>query len=409
MIVGITSNGIEGVPPIEMLALAQVIQPFLGAAGPRWDIVRVPVEQSANQVIVILVDPPQMGQPPFICRASGEGLQNGRLYFRGDGETREPTADELDLLMARGNSRPPAPVELDVSVVGTVVPLIIDAGRTLDEFVGKTRQRLLDAIAGPERDPNRSSESGSGLGLLDPPCTAPGLSAGMVRLVMGQPSAARGLAAFAESAMPESRTEDEYRVEIDVWERRFREAWPDAIEQFVGCALHANEVSVVNKTQTFLRDVEVRLHLNGAVEVVVHEGDADEPELPDLDLPPPPREWGPTSGANPLNLANPINLAALIPPSLHASQLHVPSSTSWKTTGSVDVSIDVGDLRPEATFTSDDGECTLVIRGDVPTAIGGTWTATAHGYNEVFRGEVEVEVAEPALLTDMLRRFLGLE
>lgn len=34
MIVGITKEGIEGVPPIEMLALSQVIQPFLGAAGP---------------------------------------------------------------------------------------------------------------------------------------------------------------------------------------------------------------------------------------------------------------------------------------------------------------------------------------------------------------------------------------
>ena len=33
MIVGITKQGIEGVPPIEMLALSQVIQPFLGAAG----------------------------------------------------------------------------------------------------------------------------------------------------------------------------------------------------------------------------------------------------------------------------------------------------------------------------------------------------------------------------------------
>ena len=68
MIVGITKQGIEGVPPIEMLALSQVIQPFLGAAGPRWDVVRVPVEGSTNQVLVILVDPPQVGQPPFIGR-----------------------------------------------------------------------------------------------------------------------------------------------------------------------------------------------------------------------------------------------------------------------------------------------------------------------------------------------------
>lgn len=134
MIVGITKQGIEGVPPIEMLALSQVIQPFLGAAGPHWDVVRVPVEGSTNQVLVILVDPPQVGQPPFICRSNGEGLQSGRIYYRGDGETREANADELDLLMARGASRPPAPVELDVAVVGTVVPLIVDE-QTVDDLV----------------------------------------------------------------------------------------------------------------------------------------------------------------------------------------------------------------------------------------------------------------------------------
>jgi hypothetical protein len=88
MIVGFAANGAEGVPPVEMLA--QVIQPILGADGPRWDIVRVPVPGSTKQVVIALVDPPQMGQAPFVCRASGEGLQDGRIYYRADGETRDP-------------------------------------------------------------------------------------------------------------------------------------------------------------------------------------------------------------------------------------------------------------------------------------------------------------------------------
>lgn len=160
MIIGITENGVEGVPPVEMLALSQVVQPFLGAAGPRWDIVRVSVEDSPNQVIVLLVDPPLTGQPPFICRSNGEGLQSGRIYFRGDGETREATADEVDLLMARGSARLADPVELEVGIVGTVVPLIVDEDRTINEYIVKTRRRLLDAL--PARpQPSRRSRKGS--------------------------------------------------------------------------------------------------------------------------------------------------------------------------------------------------------------------------------------------------------
>jgi len=409
MIVGITKSGIEGVPPIEMLALAQVIQPFLGAAGPRWDIVRVPIENSTNQVIVILVDPPQIGQPPFICRANGDGLQSGRVYFRGDGDTREPTADELDLLMARGAARPPAPVELEVGVVGTVVPLIVDDDRMINEYIIKVRKGLLDAIPAPEPEPKRSSATGVALGSPDAFIGAVGLSTAMSRLVAEQTSAARGLAAILGSEEPEKRTADEYKAEIDAWESRFRDAWPEAVELFAGYALQANEVTVANKTQTFLHDVEVKLHLDGAVEAVEYEGYSDGPEWQDLKLPRPPRKWGPTRRDNGFNPAYPTNWSALTSPSLYAPRPYVPSSTSWRTTGSVDVDIDVGDLRPEATFSSNGGESILVIRGEVPTSIRGTWTATARGYNEVFKGEVEVMVAEPAILTDMLRRFLGLK
>jgi hypothetical protein len=271
------------------------------------------------------------------------------------------------------------------------------------------RKRLLHAIPAPEPEPKRSSATGVATGFADALTGTMGLSAAMSRLVAEQTTAARGLAAFLGSEEPEKRTEDEYKAEIDAWESRFREAWPEAVELFAGYALQANEVTVDNKTQTFLHDVEVKLHLDGAVEAVEHEGYSDGPEWRDLKLPRPPRKWGPTRRDSGFNSAYPANWAALTSPSLYAPRPYVPSSTSWRTTGSVDVEIEVGDLRPEATFTSDDGESILIVRGKVPTSIRGTWTATARGYNEVFKGEVEVMVANPVLLTDMLRGFLGLE
>jgi hypothetical protein len=331
MIVGITKQGIEGVPPIEMLALSQVIQPFLGAAGPRWDVVRVPVEGSTNQVLVILVDPPQVGQPPFICRSNGEGLQSGRIYYRGDGETREANADELDLLMARGASRPPAPVELDVAVVGTVVPLTVDQ-QTVDDLVTNARRRLLAALPKPE--PKQSPTTGFATGSSDGFRAAMGASSSLSRLFADQTSAASHLAAFTATEEPEKRSEDEYRAEIDAWEERFRAAWAEAVELFAVHALAANEVTVVNKTQTFLHDVQVKLHLDGAVEAQERHGPAERPDWRDLKLPSPPRKWGPTKRDLGRYAGYPASLAASIASQPYMARPYVPPDASWKTTGS---------------------------------------------------------------------------
>ena len=82
---------------------------------------------------------------------------------------------------------------------------------------------------------------------------------------------------------------------------------------------------------------------------------------------------------------------------------------SWKTTGSVDVEVVVGDLRPEATFQTGDGDTVLLIRGETPAHVQGTWTATARGYNQVFTGVLEVAIAEPAHLTNLVRDFFNLD
>lgn len=406
MIVGIAKQGIEGIPPTEMLALSQVIQPFLGAAGPHWDVVRVPVEGSTNQVLVILVDPPQVGQPPFICRSNGEGLQSGRIYYRGDGETREANADELDLLMARGASRPPAPVELDVAVVGTVVPLIIDE-QTVDDLITNARQRLLAALPKPE--PKQSPATGFAMGSSDGFRAAMGASSALSRLLADQTSAASQFAAFTATEEPEKRSEDEYRAEIDAWEEQFRAAWAEAVELFAVHALPANEVTVVNKTQTFLHDVEVKLHLDGAVEAEERQGYGDGPDWQDLKLPPPPRKWGPRKRDLGLHAGYSASLAASIASQPYAPRPYVPPDASWKTTGSVDVEVVVGDLRPEATFQTEDGEAVLLIRGEAPEQVQGTWTATARGYNQLFTGAVQVTIAEPTHLTNLIRDFFDLD
>lgn len=271
MVVGITKNGAEGIDPIETLELQKVIKPFLGEAGPRWDVVRVPVEGSTKQVLVILVDPPQAGQPAFICRDNGDKLASGHVYFRDDGETRQATADEMDMLAARGVVRSGAPVDIAVSMVGPVVPVVVEETRTLEEYIAVEREALINALPKPPKPttatPNAPSGHQSAIAEL-----SKSISSGNI---------------FGSS--PEERTKEDYLASIDDWEARFRTAWPKAVRRFAGYALDAAEVQIENRAKTFLHDVEVNLHLEGEVRAVDYE------ELPKriddmkLKLPAPPR------------------------------------------------------------------------------------------------------------------------
>jgi hypothetical protein len=400
MVIGITANGIEGLPPIEMLELSKVVQPFLGVPGPRWDVFRVPVENSDRQVLVIVVEPPQPGQPVYICRASGDGLTDGRVYMRADGETREATSAEQDAMRERAVTTVAAPVELDVQVVGKVVPVTLDEASTLEEHISTTRARLLAALPllKPTTPATNPSGALTGLGGSD-------VFSRYASMANEIQEMANKAALQALSTIPEKRTADEYRAEIDAWEEKLREAWPAAVERLAGYALDPNEISVANETQTFLHDVEVKVHLEGAVTSIDYYEVPERGSDIELDLPRPPRSWGPIQR----DILGGIHTAGNFYPTNINPGVFRPSSSSWKNSGSVDVEVTVGDLRPEATFVTDDEESILVLFGDATEAVAGTWRATVRGYNEVFKGTVSVPLSEPRDLTKPMRYLLGLE
>lgn len=401
MIIGITKDSIRGVPPIEMLELTQVVERFTGVPGPKWDIVRVPVKDSINQVLLVVVEPPQMGQEAFICRANGDDLMDGAIYFRAEGQTRQAKSAELDQLKARGAAvDKAAPVELDVAVVGEVVPITVDDSRTLDEYVARTRARLIDSL--PKPKPPVEPKVGFG-----------GTGSRSLADLAGIRSALSGLAGVSlagqlaglSNEIPEDRSKEEYLAEIDQWEAEFREAWPDIVTEIAGYALDAAELSVLNKTQTYLHGLAMKLHLEGEVTTIDHfERGSVNPRM-DIDMPRPPRKWGPIQ-QDPLRNYMPALSAGLYQPSNFNIR---PSSSTWTNTGSVNIDVRVGDLRPEAEFVTGDNGSVLVIYGDAPEEVHGSWRATARGYNEVFKGETTVAVGQPRDLTKGIRIFLRLE
>lgn len=107
-----------------------------------------------------------------------------------------------------------------------------------------------------------------------------------------------------------------------------------------------------------------------------------------------------------LGIPNYANMGQLYTPS--ATQ-YIPHSISYKNGGSVDLSLDVGELRPRGTYVSEDEEIVLVVADRSLTSIRGTWELTARDHNDVYAGEIDVAVAGDRDLTAVARGILRLD
>lgn len=395
MVIGVAPGAVRGVPPIEVLEIDKIVSRYLGASGPRWDLVRVPVPDSKNEVLVIVVDPPKDGQQPFPCRKDGDGLVDGRIYIRADGETREAKGDEIDRLLVRGAVQELPEVSFGVSMDGAVHPIVVNTSQTLDDYLNRTSQRLLDALPKPEPE-----------SVDVPPALASALSPHIAAVSRMQADFAKIQASTAFSMMktePESRTESEYQASIDEWTAHFRERWPSAIDGLAGRLLSGVAIRVKNETKAFLHDVEVRIHLEGPVRGVEWTAD-DDFDSADLGLPEAPRSWGPTQRSAFAHLQGAPYFPSVAVPSAHQSSLE------WRNSGSVNLCLDVGDLRPREEYVFDDEELILVVPAEADTeAVRGTWEITARGHNEIYTGTIVVEVVDPVDLTNAMRILLGLD
>lgn len=386
MIIGITPEGVVGVPPVEMHELTQVIEPFLGPAGPRWDIQRVPVERSSNEVLLVIVEPPQAGDPIFPCRANGEKLSDGRVYIRADGETREANSAELDLLTTRSSAVSAAHVDLEVKIVSDLAPVDLDVNGCLEDYIAYERSRLLRAM--PRTKPESSTH----------PLSAYNLSSlGDATVLM------RSLKSINE--VPEDRTEEQYRAEIDAWEVEVRAVWTTAVDSFLGRLLPSLAIRLKNQSHRYLQDIQVKIHLEGNVTGITFLDRDDElPSKWSLGLPSGPRPWGPRP--------NPILDVGARPYYGPGLQPYIPplaSNLGWENSGSIDLTLRAGDLRPRATETFDEEELVLLLWTDASASpVHGTWEITARGYDHVFDGDLTIEIAEPVDLDSVLRSVLEL-
>ncbi|CRK52015.1 conserved hypothetical protein [Rhodococcus sp. RD6.2] len=372
MVLGVSQGSVSGLPFFEAKDLEDIVKKYIGDDGPRWDFERVRVDQDRD-IIVIKVDPPRPGDPVYTCYKDGpENLKNGGIYIRLDGQTREARGGEVRTLLKRAASARPS-ANIAVSITGTALPFRCSP-QILDSYVMSERTRLEAAYTETIRKESAPMTTTSVWALAT--------------------------TASVFGTEPEDRSLAEYRAEIDEWEAAIRASWVAFLDDAASAVWPCARVRVRNLRKTFMEGVEVKIHLAGPVEAVAKPHDDDDVTK---NLPAPPRPWGPRD-------AQPYTWMAAHQPRLHDLQLppsaYQRDSVVFTNSGSVDLELTLNELRPDATYNSDDGEFVLVLRSTEADRITGTWTATARDHHELFEGELSVEVADDRDFSAGIRRLL---
>lgn len=126
LVIGAQKDAASGVPRgVEAHELEDRRRPYLGPQFPAFEFGRIAVGD-ASEVLFIIAQPPQEGQPIFPCHKTfqsddrRDSLEDGAVYVRGTSNTRAARAGEIQALVerARGGGKPP--IELEVALLGSI-------------------------------------------------------------------------------------------------------------------------------------------------------------------------------------------------------------------------------------------------------------------------------------------------
>lgn len=126
LVIGAEAGTARGVlRGLEAHELEDRLRPYLGSQFPPFEFGRLSVD-TEHEVLFIVAQPPQDGQPPFPCHKTYQGddrrdsLEDGAVYVRGASNTRPARSGDLLALVQRAKGGAKPPLEIDVQIVGPV-------------------------------------------------------------------------------------------------------------------------------------------------------------------------------------------------------------------------------------------------------------------------------------------------
>lgn len=362
MVLGAEKDRLGGVPNgLEILALEQKIGNYLGTRGPQWDLERHPADEPDKEALFILIEPPQQGDPVFVCRKSFDGsnpsstLRDGEVYVRTQGETRKADSAGLDRLFARASQRKVAMPQFEVgldSPIHVVLPSDEIRQRIAERWIKNAREKYVKVQSAPF--PNAT------------------------------------LAALASAHLTHGGTEwtsERFDNRAEKWESELAENWPNILGKLAGAVLPGPRFSVRNTQSHFLEAVRVDIFFENVRGV-------DHTHVEDLDK---------NKLIPPVARARDLFGEGTIQP-FNYSGLRAANSTyplSWDNEpGGLRVVIQLPHLRPSTPWVSDDDDLVLLATSETVKA---HWRVTALGFDHAFEADLAVEVSEPHDFSSLMR------
>lgn len=404
ILVGVAPGVLNGSPVHDAAQIESWLAPYVGRVpnGPEWNTAYVELDGKA--VLVLTVEPPQLGHAAWPCRkeyladpkAAGYdptiALRDGAIYVRHKASTEEASSADIEMLNRRaaGSRR---------RIGG--VSLLLGA---------ESRAAALDAspesiAAWIERECER---------LKPPPPPPPAPKAQTVRVSDLDPSSsiamtAKMLAELSESAISKSfatglfeadtRTSEDYQREVDAYIGKAEKRLPAVVLwRAYERGLGRLAFFVRNDTDDPIHQLQVEVYIAGEGFAAFDDGDIKSASMPDR-----PVMLGKKVRSRFGDMST-INIAGL---GLNRYDHQLPNigpigrGVRIDNSGSVRVTFDPLDLYPQE--TADLTEIRLFTN---PTLAGKTlaaeWSARSRDASGVMRGRLDIEVAETVTSFDEL-------
>ncbi len=356
VLLGVQGQSVVGAARVDPAVLTEIMRPYLGADGPRWD--HVFVNHPDGLVLAIIVDPPQWGDPIHTNRKEFQDLttrlsvRDGDIFVRYPGQTRPASSHDLAELQRRRERSPSAGARIDVQYDDKFDHVDLDSVREL--ACGDVHARADALLAGlPEGpvEPDRYRTFGGPL-----------------------------------AGDQDRRSASAFRAEVEQWRSASLRQAETVVAEFLRHHLSRGRFALQNTSSRYFQAVQVQVQFPPGVLVLVasdtaycdHGGPFRFLSL----LPEPPAEWGSST------------FQRLIRPPPTQSNVHSIRSNVDVVDGADGALLtwDVGDLRPRSTERGQ--ELLALVTGKHINAITAPWRVTARKVDHVFEDTLTVSCAQ---------------
>ena len=395
VLVGVAPGLLNGSPVHDAAQIESWLAPYVGRVpnGPEWNTAYVELDGKA--VLVLTVEPPQLGHAAWPCRkeyladpkAAGHdptiALRDGAIYVRHKASTEEASSADIEMLNRRavGSRRRIGGVSLLLGAESRAAAL--DASpESIAAWIEGERERL-----------------------KPPPPTPRAPKAQTVRVSDLDPNSslaktAKMIAELSESAISKSfatglfeadtRTPEDYQKEVDAYIGKAEKRLPAVVMwRAYERGLGRLALFVRNDTDDPIRQLQVEIHIPGEGFAAFDEGDIESATMPERPV---------MLGKNVRSqfaAMSAINIAGL---GLNRYDRYLPNigpigrGVRIDNSGSVRLTFDALDLYPQ-----ESADLTEVRLFTNPTLAGKTlaaeWSARSRDASGVMRGRIDIEVA----------------